>query len=90
MRRQEKSTQSNRSRKAKCDLIAEKLDENNIFYEIKVGINMIFQISDIEIIVSDNNIIIKNGKQEIDFNNEVFWKELNKILEDSTLKKSNR
>ena len=88
MRRQGKLIQSNKARKAKCDFIAEKLDENGIIYKIKVGENMIFQISNIEIIVSDNNIIIKNGEQETDFKNEMFWEELDKILGDSPSRKN--
>ena len=89
MRRQNKLIQNNKARKAKSDLIAEKLDENNIIYKIKVGINNIFQIKNIEIIVSADNIIINNNEQQTDLNDEIFWKELDRILADPTLKKEN-
>lgn len=87
MKGQNKFIQSNIARKAKCDSIAEQLDENNILYKINVGANIIFEMKNIEIIVSAHNIIIKNNNQEIDFNNESFWIELNKILHDPILKK---
>lgn len=80
-------TSENKARKAKCNLIAEIIENKNLKWQYKeIGKAFIFKINEINITVFHDNIILNDNKNQAELNDEFFWEILEKVLE--TEKKS--